>query len=141
MTKPTLNGKLALVAVLLFFISGSALFWLVSFGKPHDMLPRLGFLCAVFCVMGSLIVSWSVCFARMAQKRGWSSQTCMKSGLPFVIAGLVLFVVGGDRLASQIGSLLACNSIFAGFITRRLVYPDLTDEEAISQKPLSLFPR
>jgi hypothetical protein len=144
MAKPTLNGKLALVAVFFLFASSFALFWLVStFAGPYDSLSRVGFLCAVLCALGALVLAWSFSFAYLARVRNWSALTCLKAGLPLGAVGILLFIiehVAGRGLAG-IGTLLASNSILAGFIVRRLVYPGLTDEEAASQKPLTLFPK
>ena len=141
MTKPTLNGKLALVAVFFFCVSSFALFWLVStFARPHNTLGRVGFLCTVLCAMGALILSWSIAAAYLARIRNWSSRTCMKAGLPLAAIGILLFIFArGPQW--NLGALLANSSLLAGYIVRRLVYPELTDEEAVSQKPLTLFPK
>lgn len=144
MSKPMLNGMVALVAVFFFFASSFALFWLLSpSARPSDFLPHIGFVCAVYCAMGSLILSWSVSFAYLARQRNWSPRTCLKVGWPLAAAGFLLvffFFADAPRL-SFFGSMLACSATFGGYITRRLVYPELTDEEAISQKPLTLFPK
>jgi len=141
MTKPTLNGKLALVAVFFLILSSFALFWLVSnFARPHSMLGRAGFLCTVLCVLGVLVFSWSFSVAYLAETRNWSSQTCMKAGLPLAAVGILLFIFARGS-GWNLGALLANSSILAGYIVRRLVYPELTDQEAVSQKPLTLFPR
>lgn len=141
MTKPTLTGKLALIAVFFLLVSSFALFWLVSiFARPDSMLGRTGFLCTVLCVLGVVVFSWSFSVAYLAQIRNWSSQTCMKAGLPFVAVGILLLIFARGS-HSNLGVLLANSSILAGYIVRRLVYPELTDEEAVSQRPLTLFPR
>jgi hypothetical protein len=142
MTKPILNGKVALIAVFFFCVSSFALFWLVStFARPHNTLRRIGFLCTVLCALGALVLSWSISAAYLARIRNWSSQTCMKVGSPLAAIGILLFFLGANRGLAGIGPMLACNAILAGYIVRRLVYPELTDEEAVSQKPLTLFPR
>jgi cytochrome bd-type quinol oxidase subunit 2 len=142
MSKPTLSGKVALVAVFFLLVSSFALFWLPSaFGQPHDALARVGFVCAVFCALGALVLSWSVSFAYLARKRNWSPQTCMKAGLPLAAVGVLMFFFAGDRRLSSVGSMLACNAILASFVTRRLVYPELTDDEAVAPKSPTLFPK
>jgi hypothetical protein len=142
MAKPTLNGKLALIAVFFFCVSSFALFWLVStFARPSDTLGRIGFLCAVLCAMGALVLSWSFFAAYLARIRNWSSVTCMKAGIPLAAIGILLFFLETNRGLAGIGPLLTSSSILAGYIVRRLVYPELTDEEAVSQRPLTLFPR
>jgi hypothetical protein len=142
MTKPILNGKLVTLAVFFFFASSFALFWLVSvFARPHNILGRVGFLSTVLCALGAFILSWSISVAYLARIWNWSSQTCMKAGVPLLAVGILLFFFAGDRQFRGVGSLLASSAILAGYIVRRLVYPEHTDEEAVSQKPLSLFPR
>ena len=142
MTKPILNGKLVTVAVFFLFASSFALFWLVSiFARPHNILGRVGFLSTVLCALGALVLSWSVSAAYVARIRNWSSLTCMKAGLPLAAIGILLFFLETNRGLAGIGPLLTSSSILAGYIVRRIVYPELTDEEAVSQKPLTLFPR
>ena len=142
MTKPSLNGKLALIAVFFFCVSSFALFWLVSiFARPHNILGRVGFLSTVLCALGALVISWSVSAAYVARIRNWSALTCMKAGIPLAAIGILLFFLETNRGLAGIGPLLTSSSILAGYIVRRLVYPELTDEEAVSQKPLTLFPR
>ena len=64
----------------------------------------------------------------------------MKAGLPLAAIGILLFIFArGPQW--NLGALLANSSLLAGYIVRRLVYPELTDEEAVSQKPLTLFPK
>jgi cytochrome bd-type quinol oxidase subunit 2 len=141
MTKPSLTGKLALIAVFFFCVSSFALFWVVStFARSHDTLGRIGFLCTLLCALGALVLSWSIATAYLARIRNWSSHTCMKAGLPLAAVGILLFISARGPYWN-FGMLLANSSFLAGYIVRRLVYPELTDEEAVSQKPLTLFPR
>jgi hypothetical protein len=142
MSKPMLNGKIALVAVFFFFASSFALFWLVStIGRPYNTIGRIGFLCAVFCALGALVLSWSVSFAYLARKRNWSPRTCVKAGWPFAAIGLVLFFFAGGARLWNLGTMLVCSATFVGYISGRLAYPELSNEQLATPKPLTLFPK
>ena len=142
MSKPTLSGRVALVAVFFLLVSSFALFWLPSaFAQPHDALARVGFVCAVFCALGALVLSWSVSFAYLARKRNWSPRTCLKAGWPFAAIGLLLFFFAGGARLGNLGTMLVCSATFVGYISGRLAYPELSNEQLAAPKPLTLFPK
>jgi hypothetical protein len=130
------------VAIFFLFASSFGLFWLlVLSARPYDILPRLGFLCVVFCALGALVLSWSVSFAYLARKRNWSPRTCLKAGWPFAAIGLLLFFFAGGARLGNLGTMLVCSATFVGYISGRLAYPELSNEQLAAPKPLTLFPK
>jgi len=121
-----------------FFMSGAALYWLVtSPPKPRELLFRIGYVSAVFCVLAVLNFCWAAFVADLALRRDWSPRTCLRAGIPLGIAMLVWGTV--DSRFWLLAPLVGLNNL-AGFFARRLAYPDLTDEEAAApEPPLSLF--
>jgi hypothetical protein len=119
-----------------FFVSLAALFWLLSLPyRPHDILPRLGFACAVFCALGALIFSWAAFFAYLIHSMKWSVRACRWAGLFFFIPAIPFYIMG-ERFAP----LLACSWTVAAYLCRRIAFPKVSDEEAFGPEPLlSLF--
>jgi hypothetical protein len=134
MQEATLTRKVQVVAS--FLVSLAALCWLLSLPyRPHDVLPRLGFTCAVFCALGALIFSWAALFAYLIHSMKWSARACKGAGLIFLVPAIPFYIVG-ERWAP----LLACSFTAASYICRRIGFPEVSDEEAFGpEPPLSLF--
>jgi hypothetical protein len=134
MQELTLARKVQVLAG--FFVSLAALFWLLSLPhRPHDILSRLGFTCAVFCALGALIFSWAALFAHLIHRMKWSARACKWAGLVFLIPAIPFYIVG-ERWAP----LLACSFTAASYICRRIDFPEVSDDEAFGpEPPLSLF--
>ncbi|MFY9730931.1 MAG: hypothetical protein WB723_03825 [Candidatus Acidiferrales bacterium] len=121
-----------------FFMSGAALYWLVTPPpKPRELLFRIGYVSTVFCVLAVLSFCWAAFVADLALKRDWSPRTCLRAGIPL---GIAMLVWGAVDSRFWLLAPLAGLTNLAGFFARRIAYPDLTDEEAAApEPPLSLF--
>jgi hypothetical protein len=122
-------------------VSFSASAWLLSPPtRPPGILPRLGFVSALFCALAALVFCWAVALSSVARRRNWSREMCYISGalsVAVVLLGLAPFAGPG----AQFGGLIACLPFFTGYLCRKLTYPELTEEEATApEPPLSLFP-
>jgi hypothetical protein len=140
MKEPSVSRKIAVIAG--FFVSFAAALWLLSF-QPHsfDVIPRIGLVSAVLCSLAILVFCWSASVAYFARKRKWSPRACYMAGLSFVGPMVLLQLLGHSQ--SRIVMFLTTWSIFwPSYLTRKLAYPELTDEEAAApEPPLSLFPK
>jgi hypothetical protein len=137
MIKSSLGVKLSVSVG--FFMSGGALYWLVtSPPRPHELLFRIGYVSAVFCVLAVLSFCWAAFVADLALQRGWSPRTCIKAGGPLCILVIVWGFV--DSRFWLVAPLVGLINLLTGFFARRIAYPDLTAEEAAApEPPLSLF--
>ena len=137
MKEPSIGTKLVVASG--FFMSAGALYWLVaSPPRPHELLFRIGYVSAVFCVLAVLSFCWAAFVADLALQRGWSSRTCIKAGGPLCILVIVWGFV--DSRFWLVAPLVGLINLLAGFFARRIAYPDLTAEEAAApEPPLSLF--
>jgi hypothetical protein len=137
MKKSSLGVKLSVSVG--FFMSGGALYWLVtSPPRPHELLFRIGYVSAVFCVLAVLSFCWAAFVADLALQRGWSPRTCIKAGGPLCILVIVWGFV--DSRFWLVAPLVGLINLLTGFFARRIAYPDLTAEEAAApEPPLSLF--
>lgn len=122
-----------------FLVSGSALAWLSSVNHSyHDLPSRIGFLSALICALGVLIFCYAASAAYLARKFDWSPRTCMKAGFPLLILGLLICVF--DSRFWPVAVMICTNNLTAGFLCRRLAYPDMTDEQAAApEPPIRLF--
>ncbi len=138
--EPTSGQKIGVVAGLL--VGASGLIWILSQAKPPDVLGRLGMACALLGVSAVFAASWAAIMAHVAQMRNWSPRGCyFAGGLSLVFVGSLGFFLGNPPIRSEAYFLIILAN-FAGYITRKLAYPELTDEEATSPPPpLSLFPK
>jgi hypothetical protein len=138
MQEPSFSRKVLVVAG--FFVSFAGLFWLLSLPyKPHEILPRLGFMAATTCTAGSLIFSWAAFFAHVVRKRKWSPRSCIWAGLLFAVPGVFLLFTNAQFFS--VGGVLIGLVSLTGYICRRLAFPELTDEQASApEPPPSLFP-
>ena len=120
-------------------MSAGALYWLVaSPPRPRELLFRIGYVSAVFCVLAVLSFCWAAFVADLALQRGWSPRTCIKAGGPLCILVIVWGFV--DSRFWLVAPLVGLINLLAGFFARRIAYPDLTAEEAAApEPPLSLF--
>jgi len=123
--------------------STCSLFWLLTLPyKPDAYLPRIGFISAVFCTMGTLIFCWAAIFAHLARKWSWSPRSCALSGLVFFIPAAYFYLLSNNPRSWSIGALLITQASLTGYVCRRIAFPQLTDEQfSTSQPPPSLFPK
>jgi hypothetical protein len=140
MTELSTGRKLGVIGG--FFVSSLALSWLLSFPvKPPQVFPRLGFACATLCAIGLFIFCWSAAVAYVARKRNWSPRVCYMAGLLFAIPGSLLFFLS-NAPTSIAPAFLVPFMTLGGYLSRKLAYPELSDEEASAlEPPLSLFPK
>lgn len=141
MTEPSIWPKIAVVSG--FLVSFSATGWLFSLPvKSPEILPRLGFVSALICALGSLVFCWAVSLAYVARKRSWSPKNCYLAGLSIVIVALALSYFADPRVQRLSLALMVFLPNITGYLCRKLAYPELADEEATApEPPLSLFPK
>ena len=140
MLESSINRKVLMLGGLI--VSTGGLFWLLTLPyKPDGYLPRVGFISAVFCTMGTLIFSWAAIFAYLVRKWSWSPRSCGLAGLVFVIPAVYFYLSNNPRSWS-IGAILITQSSLTGYVCRRIAFPRLTDEQfSTPQPPPSLFPK
>jgi hypothetical protein len=142
MSEPTIWKKLGVAAGLL--LSFSALAWLLwSPTRPPEILPRVGFVSALFCSLGVLVFCWALVLAHVARGRNWSPKKCHLSGVSILAAvlGLSFFASSWSRNFGAV-ALVVQLPMITGYLCRKLTYPQLTEEEAHApEPPLTLFPR
>jgi len=121
-----------------FFVSLFAFFWLASVPMPHRIIGRLGYTAAIFGALGSLTFACAALASFLVREKHWSPRTSMRAGLPLIILALIAWAA--DPNLWHAAMLLATSSTMAGFLCRRLAYPEVTDDEATApDPPLSLF--
>jgi hypothetical protein len=129
------RGQL-LLAIAGLFVSLGGLAWLLLLPeKPHDFLPRWGWAFAVLSVEVMLVICWGTLAAYVARARNWLPRTCFWLGaLSFIVPGLAIFFMVRGPLMYAGTSLITVSSL-AGYVCRKLAYPELTDEEAMAPPP------
>lgn len=122
-------------------VSFAAAFWLLSFtARPVEILPRLGFASAVFCVFAVLVICWATLLSYVARARQWSRRVCYLAGISILAPVSVLFLFTAPRTRSGVFDLVALLPVITSFLCLRMTYPQLTFEEATApEPPLSLF--
>jgi hypothetical protein len=140
MREPSVTRKIITIAGIL--VSFIACVWLPSLPVySHDVLPRLGFMAALVGNLGILIYCWSAMLAYIGTRRKWSPRLCYTSGFSFLIPAILLVCLAG-RSADALAGLLSMPTLWMGYLSRKLVYPEMSDEEANApEPPLSLFPK
>ena len=134
MKEHSVSQKIGVVAGV--FVSFSALVWLLVYSawyKPPLFLPRVGFVSAVFCALGCLILCWAAFFAYVVRKCDWTPRACALSGLLFVIPGLLLFIFD-TRYWSFLPLLMGSSPLTIG-TCRKFAFPELTPEQAAAPPP------
>lgn len=139
--EPTPSQRVGVVASLL--VGGSALAWLLSLqSRPPDVIGRLGLLAAFFCASAVFVFSWAAIVAYAAYRRDWEPRTTYLAGALslFLIGGLYFFLA--EPLLRMAGVFVFTLASFSGYITRRLAYPEMTDEQATApDPPPTMFPK
>lgn len=136
MTEPSLNNTISLVAG--FWISLSALLWLLTLPAPHDGLPRIGFVSALYCAGIALAFCSAAALAFVMRKRRWPARTCTLAGVLFGVAGFLFMW----KLGWPLGPMFTSWGLIASYIARKLAYPELTAEQVFApEPPLTLFPK
>jgi hypothetical protein len=137
MMKPSLFLKVFMAIG--FFVSLFAFFWLASVPiKSYQVVGRFGYTAAVFCALGSLTFSCAALSSFFVRERNWSPKTSMRAGLPLITLALIAWAADPDLWPAAM--LLATSSTMAGFLCRRLAYPEVTDDQATApEPPISLF--
>lgn len=117
----------------------SGIVWIASQNvKYFDVPSRVGFVSAAFCITGALAFCWARIGAYFIRKWDLPPRVSFRVGSVLTISG-ALFWFKGDRFGF-LGQMLIFAGLSAGFICRRLAFPDLTDEQASApEPPLSLF--
>lgn len=139
--EPTSGQKIGVVASLLVGASGLA--WILSLhARPADVIARLGLMCAVLCASAVFVMSWAAIVAYAAHMQDWEPRTCYLAGaLPLILVAGVYFFFGEPPFRMAGPFLISLGSI-AGYIARKLAYPELTDEQATAlPPPPTLFPK
>jgi len=138
MIEPSLTRKLGVISGL--FVSCFALAWLISLhGRYLDLPSRIGFVSVLICVLGSLTFCWAAFAAYFARRWKWSPRSCFLTGWVFAAVGFAFVFAGGSRFLG-LGAIFLSMATFAGIICRKLVYPEMTDEQAAApEPPVSLF--
>jgi hypothetical protein len=141
MKEPTFGDK---AAALLGVVGGAAGFvWLTALPeKPptSQIILRFGFIAAFFSCLWLVTLCWAECFAHVARKKNWSPRGCVLAGVPFLVAGVLFFLLGNSQSFYVAGGLLFIQSLFAVGYARRLVFPGLSPEQAAApMPPPSLF--
>jgi|SRR5271154_3490954 len=138
MREPSVTRKIITIAGIL--VSFFACVWLPSLPVySHDVLPRLGFLAALVGNLGILIYCWSAMLAYIGTRRKWSPRLCYAAGFSFLIPAILLVCLA-SRSADGLAGLLGMPTLWMGYLCRKLVYPEMSDEEANApEPPLSLF--
>ena len=138
--EPTSGQKIGVVAGLL--VGATGLIWILSQAKPPDVLGRLGMACALLGVSALFAASWAAIVAHVAHRRDWSPRRCNLAGaLSMLAVASLCFLFATPPFRSAAPFLLSL-AYFAGYVTCKLAYPELTLEEATAPAPpLSLFPK
>lgn len=139
--EPSLLRKFAFLIG--FAVSLSATIWSASStSQLPSIVSRLGFVCSQVCILGLLTFFWSAICAYWVRKCGWTPWQCFLAGLPFVVAGLLLWFFGNTDRLRLFGNFIAGNWVLVGYVCRRLAFPHLTDKQAAVPPPsLTLFPK
>jgi hypothetical protein len=129
---------LAVAGIAISFIG---LRWLLL-ARTHsdDVLTRLSLASAFLCCLAVLVIAWAMPCASFARFRKWSPRTSYAFGaLTFLLpAMLVMYLAGPDRFAV----IMIAPASFCGFVSRKLAFPELTDDELNApEPPLSLLPK
>lgn len=122
-------------------VSYAAAFWLLDF-PHHDLspLPRLGWVCALYCAVGVGGFFWSEILAFVARKRQWSPEGSRHASYLILIPGSVLLLAGTSKM--WIVNLLLYQSLFVGLRVRKLVHPDADQLGPFERNaPFTLFPK
>jgi hypothetical protein len=143
MTEPSVTRRVMILVGL--FVSFSASLWLVLLPvRSLEVLPRLGFISAAICSLGLLVFCWAAPVAHFARKWKWSPRACYLAGLSFVVPVVVLsyFAEAANPRERIVSWIIPLTIVSAGYLSRKLAYPELTDEEATApEPPPSLFPK
>jgi hypothetical protein len=139
--EPTSSQKASVLGGLL--VGGSALAWILSLHtKPPDVIGRLGLLSALLCASAVFGISWAAIVAYAAHMRDWAPRTCYLAGALSLILVSGVYFFFGELPFRMAGPFLLSLSTFAGYITRKLAYPELTDEQATAlPPPPTMFPK
>ena len=94
--------------------------------------------------LGGLSIFWAFALAYAARKLEWAPRTCIWSGALSFIPVLLLLVLGplnfNYRLNVQLIAMFLMLPAITGHLCRRLVYPQLSDQEANEHEPpITLF--
>ena len=97
-------------------------------------IERIGFVGALYACLWVILLSWSMLFGILAQKRGWSAKSSFHAGLPFsLIGGVLVWAFLGEHIGF-FGVIVATHGLFAPEIVRCMAVPDVTKEQ-LSQPP------
>ncbi len=139
MSRSELSRMLGSIAAV--FTSYAAAFWLLTL--PHrqfNFLSRIGYVSALYCVMGVGIFFWANVLAPIGKKRRWSQRNCQYAPLITIIPGCVLFLAGGFTWA--VANLLMYQALFTRFCLAKLLYPNTHNDSPFETDSLiTLFPR
>lgn len=139
MKEPT-TGR-AIGVVVGFCVSFGATFWLLSI--RHDIYGignLIGLFSAFACTFYASLFFWVVGFAYMVHKLNWSHKACRYAGVAFLLPGSLL--IFSNPRPITVASLILCQGMVAGYLARKIAFPQLSDEEAAAPEPLpTMFPK
>ena len=131
----------ALGSIAALIASYAAAFWLITL--PHNelnLLRRIGYVSALYCVIGVGVFFWAKILASAAKKRQWSRRDCQYAPLLTIIPGCVLFLAGG--FTHGVINVLIYEAFFTQWRLSKLAYPNANDNSPFERdNPVTLFPR
>ena len=121
--------------------SYAAAFWLIASPHHHlSILDRLGYLSAIYCVLGVGVFFWAKILAVVAKVRLWSRRDCQYAPILTIIPGCVLFLAGGDALS--VLNFLLFEAMFIRFRLSKLAFPNASDDSPFEREnPATMFPQ
>jgi hypothetical protein len=131
----TLGSIAAIVA------SYAAAFWLIAL-PHHDLnfVGRIGYISALYCVIGVGVFSWANILALAAKKRHWSQRDCQFAPLLTIVPGCVLFLAGGFTFA--VANLVTYEALFTRLRLSKLAFPNAANDSPFDRDaPVTLFPK
>ena len=107
-----------------------------------SLVDRTGYVCGVFCALGTIGLGWAAVVAYIGRKKDWSPRKCTLAGsLSFMALGTILLLTI-PRVSSGACTLVICSANTIGFACGKLAYPELTQEQLYAlDPPLTLFPK
>src|SRR5271156_666294 len=139
MKKPSTGRVIGVAAG--FCVSFGATFWLLSIhSEMHGTANRLGSVGALLCTLGALLWFWVLGFVYVIHNRNWSHRAWRYAGIAFVVPASMLFF--SQVRPSAIINLLLCLATIAPYLTRKVAFPEMSDEEAAAGETTPpMFPK
>jgi hypothetical protein len=121
MSRSELTRTVGAIAALI--VSYAAAFWMLTLRSHNLSLPsRLGWVCALFCVLGVGVFFWTTILAAVARRRQWTQRNCQYMALLTIIPGSVLFFAAGANLRAL--NPVLYQAVCTGLLVRKFVFPN-----------------